>query len=272
MAVVCAVSSLPALITSVRRVVREKNMLGTILAICCGLLIATYISAFFHVGQFTSLLRLVPETMDISSLISKACLALTLCCVVGNMLVWFFVRKVATDNLWRWILIMLGVFLLLLVVLAVGLSVVTGLPFDTCFFCSCCGFMGMAGMAWGFSYKEICVIINIYLESGLCLLSALWLTWVCVKRYLSHKTVANGLLMAVGCLYGAVCCVAFVCICIHYAMPMEQAFDLCYRELNALAAKWDISYNSVNYLLFILPFIILTVGNLFLAKLIHKKG
>jgi len=37
------------------------------------------------------------------------------------------------------------------------------------------------GVAWGLTYKEICVIGNIYLEAGICLLSALWLTWRTIK-------------------------------------------------------------------------------------------
>ena len=271
MAAVCAVSSLPAFIASVRIIFREKNVLNVIVAICCGVLTATYVSAIFQIGQFTSLLRLWPETQSLSALIPKIGIALTLCCIAGNMLVWLFVRKVTVDNLWRWILIMLGVFLLLMVILGAGLSVMTGLSFDTCFFCSCCGFMGASGLAWGLSYKEICVIGNIYLESALCLLSALWLTWVCVKRYLDRKTVGNGLLMTASCVYGVVCCVAFFLICAHYAMPLDDAFDLCFRELNELAAKWHTTYNNVNYILFMILFLVIFVGNLLLARLLRSK-
>ena len=272
MAVVCAASSLPALIASIRKIFHEKNVLNFIVAICCGVLTATYVSAIFQVEHFISLLRLWPETQRLSSLIPQIGMALTLCCIAGNMLVWVSVRKVTTDNLWRWILIVLGGFLLLMVIIGAALTVMTGLSFDTCFFGSCCGFMGASGVAWGLSYKEICVIGNIYLESGLCLLSALWLTWVCVKRYLDHKTIANGLIMTTGCIYGLASVVAFICICVHYAMPMDDAFDLCYRELNVLAAKWNTTYNNVNYILFMTVFLVLFAGNLLLAKLIHKKG
>ena len=94
---------------------------------------------------------------------------------------------------------------------------------------------------------------------------------MCVKRYIKAKTTANRFLMVLGCLYGAAYVVAFVGICIHYAMPMDAAFDLCYNELMGLTQKWHLSYYNVNYLLFILPFIILTTVNLFMAWFIQKK-
>ena len=272
MAAICAVSSLPALITSLQRAHREKGALSIFLAACCTLLTATYISAAFHADAFNSVLDLWPDTAHLTTYIPLIGVALTLCCIAGNLLMWLFVRKATTDNLWRWVLIILGSFLLLLAAMAIAITVVTGLPLGTSFFCSCCGFMGAGGVAWGLTYKEICVIGNIYVEAALCLLAALWLAWACVKRYRKAKTPANALLMVLGIAYGVVCIAGFICICIHYAMPMDEAFDLCYQELVGLTQKWHISYNNVNYLLFILPFILFTAGNIYLARLIDKKG
>ena len=49
-------------------------------------------------------------------------------------------------------------------------------------------------------------------------------------------------------------------------MPMEKAFDLCYHELLMLASDWNTTYNNVNYLIFIILFLVLTVGNILAAK------
>ena len=59
---------------------------------------------------------------------------------------------------------------------------------------------------------------------------------------------------------------AFLLICNHYAMPMDKAFDLCYHELWMLSSAWHISYNYVNYVIFIILFLVLTLGNLLVAK------
>ena len=55
-----------------------------------------------------------------------------------------------------------------------------------------------------------------------------------------------------------------------YAMPMVDAFNLCYRELLLLASRYHTTYNNVNYFIFILLFFVPTVGNLLLAKLIRR--
>ena len=55
-------------------------------------------------------------------------------------------------------------------------------------------------------------------------------------------------------------------ICRHYAMPLENAFDLCYHELIVLASDWHTTYNNVNYLIFILLFLVLTLGNILVAN------
>ena len=74
------------------------------------------------------------------------------------------------------IIISLGIFIAILLVVAIIGSITTGRSLDECFFGACCGILYITGRCLGFTYKEICVIVNIYLEAGLCLLSALWVT------------------------------------------------------------------------------------------------
>lgn len=171
----------------------------------------------------------------------------------------------------KYILIALGLFVTILLVVAVIASIVTGRSLDECFFEVCCGLVYVVGLAFGFTYKQICVIINIYLEAGLCLLSALWVTWTSIKRFVHEKSGGNGILMTSGIIYGLAFLVGFYLICQHYAMPLENAFDLCYRELHLLANNYHTTYNIVNYVIFILLFLVIIVGNMILVKLIGKK-
>ena len=76
--------------------------------------------------------------------------------------------------------------------------------------------------------------------------------------------------MSAGLLYGMIYLFVFLLICIHYAMPMEKAFDLCYHELLMLASDWHTTYNNVNYLIFIILFLVLTLGNILAAKCLQR--
>lgn len=114
---------------------------------------------------------------------------------------------------------------MLLVVAIIG-SIITGRGLDECFFGACCGVLYIIGRFLGFTYKEICVIVNIYMEAGLCLLSALWVTWTAISSFAHRKTTGNGLLMAASITYGSAYIGGFMWLCQHYAMPMNDAFDL----------------------------------------------
>lgn len=171
----------------------------------------------------------------------------------------------------KFIIVTLVAFVVMLLAVAVVGSVMTGRSLDECFFGACCGVLYVTGMALGFTYKEICVIINIYAQSGLCLLSALWVTWASMQRFFSHKTTGNGLLMAAGVVYGLAYIGGFLRLCQHYAMPMNQAFDLCYQELIQLSKDYHISYNNVNYIIFILLFLVITIGNLLIVRLLRRN-
>ena len=171
----------------------------------------------------------------------------------------------------RFVIVILVAFVVMLLAVAVVGSVMTGRSLDECFFGACCGVLYVTGKALGVTYKEICVIINIYAQSGICLLSALWVTWAAIKRFHSHKTTENGLLMATGIIYGSAYAVGFLWVCHHYAKPMDEAFDLCYHELIQLSKDYNISYNNVNYIIFILLFLVMTIGNMLIERLLKNS-
>lgn len=168
----------------------------------------------------------------------------------------------------KFIIITLIIIIAILLVVAIIGSIITGRSLDDCFFGACCGILYWTGRFLGFTYKEICVIVNIYMEAGLCLLSALWVTWVTVKFFTHRKTIGNGLIMTAGGLYSIVYIGGFMWLCQHYAMPLNDAFDLCYRELIQLAKDCHTTYNNVNYAIFILLFLVIIIGNILIVKLL----
>ena len=255
---------LPALIASVGRCYREKDLLSFALVFLCGMLEATLISAFFHADYMMSLFDKYGQS--IHSYQKYICFASLSGCVILSLMMFATVRFIEKQYVWKWILGAFVLFLLVIMLLGIAISMATGCSFDQGFFAACCGVMEAGGVAWGLTYKEICVIGNIYMEAGICLLSALWLTWATIKVFRQSRTVSSGLLMSASIAYGMIYLVGFWQICSHYAMPLEKAFDLCYHELTVLASDWHTTYNNVNYLIFIFLFLVLTLGNILVAS------
>lgn len=177
-----------------------------------------------------------------------------------------------TNNIKKFIITALAIIIVILLATAIISSIISDRSLDECFFETCCDTLYMTGEFLGFTYEEICVIVNIYLEAGLCLLSALWVTWTAIKRFVHQKTLGSGLLMATGIVYGLAYIGGFMWLCLHYAMPMNDAFDLCYRELTQLVIDYNTTYNNVNYAIFILLFLVITIGNILLIKLLEIAG
>ena len=263
-----AASLLPALATSVGRCFRVKDLLSFSLFSLCVIWEATIISAYFHADYMMALLDMYGQS--IRSYHSYIYVASLLGCLLVNLMLSLTIRHMKKQHAWRWIMGVLALFLFAILMIGICISLVTGVSLDQGFFAACCGVMGAVGVAWGLTYKEICVIGNIYLEAGVCVLSALWLTWTTIKVYRRNRTILHSLLMSAGLLYGMIYLLVFLLICIHYAMPMEKAFDLCYHELLMLASDWHTTYNNVNYLIFIILFLVLTLGNILAAKCLQR--
>lgn len=259
-----AASMFPALIASVGRCYREKDLFSFALVFLCGMLEATLISAFFHADYIISLFDKYGQS--IHSYLNYICIASLSGCIILSLMMFATIRIIDKQHVWKWIMGAFALFLLVIMMIGIAISMATGCSINQGFFAACCGVMGAGGVAWGLTYKEICVIGNIYMEAGICLLSALWLTWATIKIFRQRGTVSRGLLMSAGIAYGMTYLLGFWMICRHYAMPLEKAFDLCYHELIVLASDWHTAYNNVNYLIFILLFLVLTLGNILVAN------
>ena len=265
-----AASLLPALATSAGRCFREKDLISFSLFSLCGIWEVTMISAFFHADYMMDLLDMYGQS--IRSYHSYICVTSLLGCLLVNLMLFLSVRYMKKQHVWKWIIGVFALFLFVILMIGTCVSLVTGVSLDQGFFAACCGVMGAVGVAWGLTYKEICVIGNIYLEAGVCVLSALLLTRSTIKAYRRDRTIPHSLLMSAGLLYGMIYLFVFLLICCHYAMPMEKAFDLCYHELLMLASDWNTTYNNVNYMIFIISFLVLTVGNILAVKCLSRNS
>ena len=269
--VITILSAIPAFVASWRRFMRHRSRFSSILLLVCAL--STGVECFFlglH-GLFLSQPFIVDDMAGhkiIDFAINFACYGVVIFYNIVLLLVALYLKR---GKMTHFFLAILGLFLVLLLAVAVVGSMITGRSLDECFFGACCGVLYVTGMALGFTYKEICVIINIYAQSGVCLLSALWVTWVAMQRFLSHKTTGNVVLVVTGIIYGLAYIGGFLWVCQHYAMPMNQAFDLCYQELLQLSKDYHTTYNNVNYIIFILLFLLITIGNMVIVKLLKNS-
>jgi len=267
---IAGLSPIPTLYVAMRRMLKKKTVFSILLfAICAITSVLEWMALAF--GSISLSLPYivddVAKNLDMALLLNGLYCAAIVSVNVFLLLVALFAKR---DNMRTFTVCMLFLFVIALLVIAIIGSAVTGRSIDECFFGACCGWLYVIGLILGFTYKEICVIVNIYLEAGICLLSILWVAWLTVKRYTRFRTVGSGVLMVAGILYGLAGLATFILICNHYAMPMNDAFDLCYRELVQLAKDYHTTYNNVNYAIFIMLFLVCTLGNLMVAKVISN--
>ena len=262
--------SLPAAFLGLKRVYREKDSISLILCAVAAFVTATFISAYFHDIDFI-IYMINPDNLDWSFNPWFFGIPLIFAGLILDGTMFLSVKKITYNNLWRSLIYLLCAFVgINLLVGAVG-SMFTSYSFDQCFFGSCCASMGIAGFAWGLTYKEICVIGNLYMQSGIFLFTVAYLIWVTYKRYRVKKTIPNMCVLIAGLIYLVATFVGFCWVLYHYPLPLESSYDKCYHELVNLTHTYGISYNDVNYLIFIVFYLVLVMTNLLLAGLLQPK-
>ena len=145
---------LPALIVSVGRCYREKDLLTSAMVFLCAIMVATFVSAFFQADYILSLF----DTYGLNQ--SYICLALLSGSIISGVLLLITVRYIKKKHVWKWIIAAFALFLLLMMLMGIGISFTTGCSLDQGFFLACCGTLGATGIAWGLTYKEICVMVG----------------------------------------------------------------------------------------------------------------
>ena len=134
----------------------------------------------------------------------------------------------------------------------------------------CCKIMSSLGHLLGLSYKEICVIGNIYIQGGILVLSSFAPFFALIKKMRTKASTGKGLYLLPSIIYGISCCFLFLLVCLRYIFPLTETFDKCVFDLNILANFLNISYEAVNILIFIVLWGIAIAWNLIIAKLILK--
>ena len=139
-------------------------------------------------------------------------------------------------------------------------------------FDACCRLMEHVGKMLGCSYKEICVIGNLYLQGGV-----LWLLGLACAvdgfRLLRRADARFEKWIAVcGILDGAVSSILFALLIRRYYGGGAAAFDRCVADLFWLARKSRTTYEVVNIWIFIIGFLlVLFVQIAFLLYIRHRR-
>ena len=134
------------------------------------------------------------------------------------------------------------------------------LPFGLCVL-----FLLLLGKLFGLTYKQISVVFNLWVQGAVLALSGLAPLGTTVYRLTEEVSTGRLLLTFLMVCYGMMYVYMFIKMLRHYHLPFDDAFDLCVRDLEWLAAKWHTTYHIVNLLVFILFYLILLGLNIYLA-------
>lgn len=142
-------------------------------------------------------------------------------------------------------------------------TVFFGGSFASNFFVACCGIMAYFAYILELTYKESCVLGNIYLQASICLVAAVAPVLVCLRKWSDSNSFLK---LAVSVINLSIHGILFLMICKHYWIPLESAFNLCYRELVHLASVTGSTYIIVNLVIFVILF----VGDLILNSVLYR--
>ena len=133
----------------------------------------------------------------------------------------------------------------------------------------CCKIMAGLGNLLGLSYKEICVIGNIYLQGGIWVL----FTWIPTIVLMRHKqtplTKKLYFILALG--YGLIHTMLFIMFCGRYSFPIIDGFDVCVKDLQHIARNYSTTYQAINIYIFVVGWLLSVGWNIMITKLILKN-
>lgn len=198
-------------------------------------------------------------------------------CAVGfsiiNVLVALAVYKTGIDHHpWKWTGRTLIAVVLLLTIISIAISIMGGLSFYMVFFDLCCGIMAAGAYALGLTYKEFCVIGNIYIQGLILVLSALSILYTMVKIVRKRKSTLRIAMLIASAVYAFLYVFGFALICRHYAMPLDDAFNLCVQELKDFGQSfYGVGYIGANIIIFVVGWIFLLILNVLINMFLNKQ-
>lgn len=191
-----------------------------------------------------------------------------------NVLVALAVYKTGIDHQpWKWTGRTFAAAVLLLAIISIAISIMGGLSFYMVFFDLCCGIMAAGAYALGLTYKEFCVIGNIYLQGLILVLSALSIFFTMVKNVRKKQSTLRITMLIASAIYALLYVIGFILICRHYAMPLDDAFNLCVQELKSFGQSfYDVGYIGANIIIFVVGWLFLLILNVLMTIILKKWG
>ena len=135
-------------------------------------------------------------------------------------------------------------------------------------FILCVKFLEWLEKMTGFNYKQISVVLNIYIQGGILLVSSC-LPLIKVIIWGSDIDWKWRILFFGGCfIYIGLYVYGVYRLYKRYHTPLGYAFDQCVDDLLYLSRKWRMSYNAVNIFIFVIVWILCVGFNCALLFLI----
>lgn len=128
-------------------------------------------------------------------------------------------------------------------------------------FGACCGFMLLMGWVFGLTYIQFCVIGNIWVP----VVSVIVAAGVMLYAVLSNKKVSLAGKAAI-ILWGGVQILLSLIFCVHYALPMKDAFYLCVHDLMQLAKVCHTTYEIVNLVIYVLGVVFVLASDIIVTR------
>ena len=266
--VIVCLGILPSLWVSTKKLKGERNIFSLLVLFALLFVFATLISSCLNSNFLIQSIKEGEGLMKVEIPLDLFFYAFLFEGLLIDGFLFLMIRKLNKSNVWKWIVSIMFFSLLIISVMAIGISHFSGFSFEKSFFFSCCGSLGFTGAAWGLGYKEICVIGNIYIQLTIFLASFIWLEYVIWNRYSNKRDLRNTILLILGSFYTFVALIFSGWVIYHYAMPLTEAYDLCLKELIALSKRFHITYNEINYIIFIYGFLFVIILNFTMAKLL----
>ena len=153
----------------------------------------------------------------------------------------------------------------------------------TIIFGACCGFITVMAKLLGWTYTEACVYINLYLQYGVLMLSALLVIYVAARKLTQEVTKRRIVVLVLALLYNIPFAWLGAWLYGRYGkISCDAAFALCRDDLMALGTHLDIpntlpyytvgwtEYYIVNLIIFIVLYLIALFVNWIIKRLIKR--
>ena len=150
-------------------------------------------------------------------------------------------------------------------------------------FAACCTLLELTAKLFGLTYTEACVYINLYLQYGVLMLSALSVVYVAARKLMLEVTKRRIVVLVLALLYNIPFAWLGAWLYGRYGkISCDAAFALCRDDLMALGTHLDIpntlpyytegwtEYYIVNLIIFIVLYLLVLFLNWGMKRMIKK--